>query len=386
MLLLSPLFFAQSMLAQLDAPAMIFTTLALLLFLQNHLRASAAVCVALVLVKETGAIVPAVFALWLARERRWRDAAWFLLPFLALAGWVALLKRATGHWAGNSDFAAYNVWAPLHPVRILATVARRLYFLFFANFHWVGTAAAVWAWRNTRLFRSRNWRVCGAVVAAHLLFFSLVGGAVLNRYLLPALPILFGAFAAALSVLGRKPRRVAAVLLLGGLAASNWINPPYPFPFEENLAFADFLRLHRDAADYIAHWYADPVVQTAWPMTAELSRPELGFTPRRLRVENLSDMSAASIAAIDWSKAQIVVVFSRNWDPRGSLAGWLPFRGFLDRLYGFVPNVTPEESRARVPFPVEATFLRRGQWIDVYVNPDVPRIPHRPERVAGAGQ
>ena len=78
MLLLSPLFFAQSMLAQLDAPAMLFTALALLLFLQNHLRASAAVCVALVLVKETGAVVPAVFALWLARERRWRDAAWFL--------------------------------------------------------------------------------------------------------------------------------------------------------------------------------------------------------------------------------------------------------------------------------------------------------------------
>jgi hypothetical protein len=361
---------------------MIFTSLALLLFLQNHLRASAVACLALVLVKETGAIVPAVFALWLARERRWRDAAWFVLPFFALAGWVAVLKRATGHWAGNADFAEYNVWTPLHPVRIVATVARRFYFLFVANFHWVGTAAAVWAWRHTPLFRSRNWRVCGAVVAAHLVFFSLMGGAVLNCYLLPALPILFGAFAAALSVLGRTPKRIAAVLLLGGMGASNWINPPYPFPFEENLAFTDFLRLHRDAADYIQHWYADPLVQSAWPMTAELSRPELGFTPRPLRVHNLPDMSLASISAIDWRKAQIVVVFSRSWDPRGSFAGALPFRGLLDRLYGFVPNVTQEEARARVPFPVEATFQRRGQWVDIYVNPDLPRIPHRPERVA----
>jgi hypothetical protein len=336
-------------------------------------------------VKETGAIVPAVFALWLARERRWRDAVWFLIPFAALAGWVVTLKRATGHWAGSADFAEYNVWAPLHPIRIAATMARRLYYLLAANFHWVGTAAIVWAWRRTPLFRSRNWRVCGALLAGHVVMFSLLGGAVLNRYLLPVLPILFGAFASALSVLPRAPKRIAVVVLLAGLGASNWINPPYPFPFEENLAFTDFLKLHRDAADYIAHWYADPVVTTAWPMTAELTRPELGFTPRKLRVANLTDFSPTTIASIDWRKAQIVVVFSRVWDPRTSLVDAIPFRGLWDRIYGFVPNVSPEEARSRVPFPAEATFERRGQWVDIYVNPDLPRIPNRPERVAAAG-
>ena len=58
----SPLFFAQSMMAQLDAPAMLFTALALLFFLQDRIALSAAACVALVMVKETGIVAPLVFA------------------------------------------------------------------------------------------------------------------------------------------------------------------------------------------------------------------------------------------------------------------------------------------------------------------------------------
>lgn len=385
MLCLSPVFFAQSMLAHLDAPAMLFTALALLLFVQNHIRSAAAACLALVLVKETGAVVPAVFALWLAKERRWRDAAWFLIPAAALAGWIVVLKRATGHWAGSDSFAAYNVWYPLQPLRMLGTFARRLYYLFGASFHWVGAAAMVWAWRKTPLFRSRAWQVAGLVAAAHVLMFTVLGGAVLNRYLLPVLPILFAAIAAAFSVLPRIERRVAVVVLLGGLGASNFINPPYPFPFEENLAFTDFLRLHRDAADYIAHWYEDPLVQTAWPMSAELSQPDLGFSPRKIRVQTLPDMTPETIAGIDWSRAQIVVVFSRNWDPRRSGMRLAGLAGVWEKLYDFIPNATAEEARARVPFPAEASFNRRGQWVDVYVNPELPRIPHRPAVVAAVG-
>lgn len=382
-LCVSPVFFAQSMLAQLDAPAMLFTALALLLFLQDRILASMAACVVLVCVKETGAIVPAVFLVWLAWERRWRDAALFLLPMAVLGGWLAVLKRQTGHWAGNDDFAVYNVWYPLHPLRMAATLARRLYFVLGANFHWIGAAAAIYAWRKTPLFRGRSWRIAGALLAAHIVAFTVLGGAVLNRYLLPALPIVFAAMAASLSVAPRFYRRAGQILLLAGLCVSNFVNPPYPFPFEENLAFVDFVKLHRDAADYIAHWFEDPVVQTAWPMSAELSRPELGYAPRKIRVEALPDMSPSTLAAIDWNKAQIVVVFSRDWEPEWNITRLRPFNGMWRNLYGFVPGATAEESRARVPFPVDATFQRRGQWVDVYVNPDLPRIPRAEPRVAG---
>ena len=122
LLCVSPLFFAQSMLAQLDAPAMLFTTLALLLFAQEHVRAAAAVCVALVLVKETGAVVPAVFGIWLAAERRWREAAWFVAPIAVLGAWIAIVARQTGYWAGNPEFLRYNLRDPLHPGRLLITL------------------------------------------------------------------------------------------------------------------------------------------------------------------------------------------------------------------------------------------------------------------------
>jgi hypothetical protein len=364
LLCVSPLFYAQSVLAQLDLPAMLFTTLALLLFLQDHIRASAATCVALVLFKETGAVVPLTLGAWLAMERRWREAAWFAAPLAALGAWVAVLARATGSWAGNVEFARYNLRTPLEPARLVVTLARRLYFVLIANFHWVGTAAVVYAWRRG-MFRGRAWRVAGAVAGAHVLLFTFLGGAVLNRYLLPAMPIVFAAMATAIASLPRVWRVASTAVVLVGLLASNWINPPYPFPFEENLAFADFVRLHADAADYVAHWYPDAEVQTIWPMTDELLRPELGYVPRKLRVKTLPNLSAETLGAIDWSKAEVVVVFSRNWEPSIRI----PVVRFWERLYDVVPAASEAEARSRIPFPAEASFMRRGQWVDVYANP-----------------
>lgn len=365
LLCVSPLFFAQSVLAQLDLPAMLFTALALLLFLQEHVRASAAACVALVLFKETGAVVPAALGGWLIMERRWKDALWFAAPLAALAGWVAVLARQTGSWAGNAEFARYNVKTPLDPARIVVTLGRRLYFVLGANFHWVGTAAAVYGWRRG-MFRSRAWRIAGTIVAAHVVVFTLLGGAVLNRYLLPAMPIVFAAMAAAIAALARGWRIAAAAALGLGMLASNWINPPYPFPFEENLAFVDFVRLHAEAADYVSHWYPEAEVQTAWPMSDELLRPELGYVARKMRVKTLPGLSAETLGGIDWGKADVVVVFSRNWDPGWSVK--LAPR-FWERVYGYAPTVTEEEARAKSPYPAEASFERRGQWVEVYVNP-----------------
>ena len=64
-LALSPLFYTQSMMAQLDVPAMVLTLLAVLFFLRKRVPVAALACVALVLVKETGAVTPAVLFLLL---------------------------------------------------------------------------------------------------------------------------------------------------------------------------------------------------------------------------------------------------------------------------------------------------------------------------------
>lgn len=367
LLCVSPLFFAQCALAQLDLPAMLFTSLALLLFLQDHFRASAAACVALVLFKETGALIPLTLGSWLVFERRRREAVWFVVPLLILAGWVAYLARETGNWAGNAEFERYNVATPLDPIRILVTLLRRAYYLLAANFHWIGAVAIAYALRAGRLFRSRAWRVAGTLVAGQVLLVTLLGGAVLNRYLLPAMPILFAGMAAALAWLPRPWRITATTALLAGLLASNWINPPYPFPFEENLAFADFIRLHEDAASYLAVWHPDSTIHTMWPMTDELARPELGYVPVKLRVATLANLSAETLAALDWKTVDVLVVFSRNWDPPVNLLQeWPPALRFWKRVYGYVPGASESEARSRIPFPLEMSFTRRGQWVDIY--------------------
>ena len=370
-LICSPWFFAQSMMANLDGPAMVFTALALLFFLQDRMAASAAACVLLVLMKETGIVVPVMFCVWLARERRWRDAIWFAAPAAALGIWLICLFRATGYWTGTPGFEQYNLYFPLHPVRLLVAFGRRFYSLFFASFQWIGTIAIISAWR-AGIFRQRAWKVAWSVALAHVVVVTLLGGAVLTRYLLPVLPVVFAAAAIGLAQLPKGLQLAAGAALLMGLMLSNFINPPYPFPYEDNLAFADFVRLQTGGAAFLNRWFADAKITTAWPLTRELSRPELGYVNRKIEVQTLRNFTPQTLTPVDWKNVEVFVGFSRTWDPPFSYSHFAPVRLFWQRFYGFTPNSTREALRARVPFPLLAHFESRGQWLDVYVNPRTP--------------
>ncbi len=241
LLLASPLFYAQAMLAQLDMPAMLFTALALLLFLQDRFRASALACIALVLTKETGALLPVVFAIWLLRERRTRPALWFTAPLIALSVWLLYLQNGTGNLLGNTGFAHYNLFFPLHPARLSVSLFRRFYYTFIDNFHWIGTIALVLAWKRTAIFRERAWAIAALILFGHLLMVSVLGGATLERYLLPVIPLFYIAVAAAWSAMSKPWRRISQYCMVAGLIAGLFWNPPWPFPFEKNLAIVDFI-------------------------------------------------------------------------------------------------------------------------------------------------
>jgi len=367
---LCPVFFAQSVLAQLDLPAMLFTTLALLWFVQNRLLAAAAACAALVMVKETGAVVPLVFAVWLLHEKRMRESLWFFASLAPLAAWAVAVRSATGSWIGSNAFLQYNVLDPLQPTRILAALGRRLYYLFFANFHWMGTQAILLAWRTSRIFRSRAWRISIWLAAAHIAIVTLLGGAVLERYLLPILPILYTAMVAGLALLRSKPRLVCSAILLAGVAAGNLINPFYPFPYENNLAFSDYVKLHSQAAEFLARRYPEARIASVWPMTAEVHRPELGYVNRALRIERLPDLSAGTLQRLDWHRVDVLVVYSRHWDPSLNLLRWGPIGWLANHFTRSAEDVSATEAFSMVPLPNQAHFERRGQWVDVYANPE----------------
>ncbi|MBI3279421.1 MAG: hypothetical protein HYZ57_06230 [Acidobacteria bacterium] len=366
LLFASPLFYAQSMMAQLDMPAMVFTTLALWLFLTNRTRACAGVCVALVMVKETGATAPLLFGLLLARERRWREAALFLLPFMALGTWLLYLRAHTGHLFGDSGFTRYNLWFPLHPVRLGLNFARRIFYLFIDNFHWIGTAAIVLAGRRTRLFRTRGWAVTGALFAANVVVVTIFGGAALERYLLPALPVFYMATAAAWTVLSPGWRRASQAGMILGLLAGSFVNSPFPFALENNLAFTDFVRLHREAARFIESHYRGRTVTSAWPFPDAMRRPEFGYVREGFRVRGIADFHRESVWKLQPGEVELFVLYSRTWEPRWGALRFDRVQRLLARYYYYEVQVSGEELDQRFGLERAARWERRGQWVEVH--------------------
>ncbi len=364
-LCISPLYFAQSMMAQLDMPAMVFLALALLLFLRDRMAAAALASTVLVLVKETGLVAPAVFGAWLWFEGRRREALWFLLPLAPLVIWLIALRGGTGHLFGNAAFTQYNLWYPLHPVRLALALLRRGYYLFAGTGHWIGAIAVILALRKSDLFHTRAWRIAGSLAAVHVLLVSVLGGAVLERYLVPVLPILYIAFAAALWQFAARWRLIAATALAAALIAANFVNPLYPFPLENNLAFTSFVALQAEAAEYLENHVSDAPIATMFPLSNALRRPEFGYVRRPLRVREIYDFSAANVAPLAREDVAVLVLYSVAWDPLNLMQNprWT---AFLRRYYGYSPPVGADEVRVLMDAHLVARWTRRGQWIEVY--------------------
>ncbi|HEY4361861.1 MAG TPA: hypothetical protein VGN17_12860 [Bryobacteraceae bacterium] len=350
-LLASPLFYTQSMMVLLDMPAMTLTMLALLLFFEERYGWCVAACTLLVLTKETSITTPAVLAAWLwFKEERRREAVFFLIPAAALGGWLAVLHQATGHWLGNAEFASYNVTAALQPAHIALALVQRAWFLFAADGHWIGAVALFVGWR---LLRTSQWAVCGWVAGAQILLVTLLGGAELNRYLLPVLPLLYAAFATATSSYPASWRWISSTamalcLLLG------WIwNPPYPFPYEDNLAMVDFVELQREAAQYLEAFAPRARIASAWPFTDAIQRPEFGYIRSPLRAVRSTGLTAADFEALDPRSYDIVVRFS----PSTPIAE--PLQRLLRHFYDL------PEDRMPPGFVVWRRLEKRGQWIEI---------------------
>ncbi len=368
LLLASPLFFTQSMLAQLDMPAMVFTMLCLLLFVRRRYALAAVASVFLVLTKETGIVVPAVFATILLYRRDWKPASYFAAPFAFLAGWLLLLHHVTGYWLGDPGFAHYNVTYALHPVRILMSLTRRIYYVFLAEFRWVGTLVlGIMLVRDEpRIFRRPEWIATAAVGFCSLVLVSLLGGAELERYLLPVLPIFYIAVSLALSSRRRSVGIPATALLAVGLAANLFWNPPYPFPFENNLAMVDFIRLQQAAAEFAQRSLRGQRIATAWPYSQALRHPEYGFVQQKFSAVETGDFSFRAISKLPPDSFDALITYTRTWAPEPSVTSIPLVRRFLEHYYGWHHEITPEQC-SRLNLQAVAGWKSRGQQIMVYV-------------------
>jgi hypothetical protein len=362
-LIATPLFFTQSMMAQLDLPAMVFTALALLLFLEGRLAASAAACTAAVLMKETAISTPLVFALWLwFREKRRREALYFLGPAVALGIWMLLLKRASGHLLGDPEFTQYNLIEALGPVHVVLAIAQRVYFLFIADGRWIGAIALL---VGGRVLRGKQWAISAWVAVAQVAVVTLLGGAVLDRYLLPVLPILYAAMAAAASTYPVSWRWTTHAAMIGALFVGWFWDPPYLFPYENNLAMVNFVELQKQAADFLGAYARSKQVGTTWPLSEELTRPEMGYVEQPFSVAEAPGFELTQLASLDRNKVDVLVVYSRSW-PLESLPFADAARQILRRYFDYHPAATSEEIHAGLGYAPIARFTRGSQWLEVY--------------------
>ncbi len=366
-LMASPIFFSQSEMILLDMPAMTFTALALLLFLDDRYAACAAACTVLVLMKETSITTPMIFGAWLLfREKKIREALYFFAPAIALGAWLMLLHHKTGLWLGNEEFAHYNINESLSFLHILLGFGGRLHFLFIANGRFIGTIAL---FAGFRMLRGKAWTIAALVGVAQVVVVTVFGGAMLERYLIPVLPILYAAVAAAASVYPASWRWFSHTAMVSLLVLGWFWNPPYPFSYENNLAWTDFVALQKEAANYLEAYAPGKRIASAWPFTGAIQHPYLGYVERPLTSVELPGFHLDDIKNFDRNSYDLLVVYEKFWTFEGRAFDNDLMRPIIRQYKDYHPQATEAEIRDGTGLIPVHRWDRGGQWIEIYAKP-----------------
>jgi hypothetical protein len=303
---------------------------------------------------------------------------WLLLAAVPLAAWFTYHWMRTGYLFGNPEYIRYNVEATLGLLRIVMAGLRRVWQSVGHMNLFVLTAAAALAMRRAPVREGKDTRrrisfpiqrVFAVVIAAHIVLFSVVGGAALARYMLPVLPLVV---ILCVSTLRRRVQRWR--LVVAGVCAAfvlGWfVRPPWPIAPEDSLAWRDYVLLHQRAAGFVSERYPQARVLTAWPATDELSKPYLGYVPAPLSVipvENFSRSYAGSVASGKRSY-ELVYAFSTKYQPSFNLLNRVPMWEEMEiRFFGYHRDITPGEAARLFRGKVVFSDQRAGQWIAVIV-------------------
>ncbi|MGH9486817.1 MAG: glycosyltransferase 87 family protein [Terriglobales bacterium] len=361
---LSPLVFAQASLAQLDLPVAALVIWALAARQWQRGWWEAGLLTAACLMKETAVIVPAVLLLADLARGRGRAAARQIAPMAVLAAWFFFYHAHSGYWFGNPQYFAYNLGDTAGSLpRIGLSLLRRVWQLACYDGTGLLTLLAVLAWWRTRRSRvGERWPSAWLlVIGAYLVFHALVGGAVLARYLLPALALYYIGIS---EWLLRLPRARLWIGVCAAFLVVSWFwNPPYPFPYEDNLAYAQFIRLHQAAAHELEQHPPHGPIYTAWPATDELTRPALGYVTHALAVHALRDFSAASLRGLKPAPGSVLYLYSRTYRPTLDFASAPFWARWARRYFDFAGPAPARLWVARLG--LKAFYRRRqdGQWV-----------------------
>jgi len=204
------------------------------------------------------------------------------------------------------------------------------------------------------------------LLLVNALLFSVLGGALLCRYLLPMYPLVL---IVAVTTFRQRVPYWHALAVLSGVAfvAGLFVNPPYGFAPEDNLMYAHVVRLHEAAIAQLTNLYPGATVLSAWPVTDDLKRPELGYVKEPWDVWAIDDFSEAQIerAAAEPGRYSAALVFSTKFDPP-PLVVLGPRSQVLDeRYFGLHHDLPPEVIARRLNGTVTWSARYKGMWVGV---------------------
>lgn len=208
--------------------------------------------------------------------------------------------------------------------------------------------------------------VFAVLILAHVLAFALLGGAALTRYLLPVIPLVI---ILCVSTLRRRlpwwPAFIAVAWL--GFVTALIVNPPYRFAPEDNLAYADYVKLHQAAAGFLEQNHHGRRVLTAWPASDELTRPWLGYASRSIPVVRIDNFSAEQLmlAAHAGGGYGLALFFSTKYEPRPFSGRWAWWERVQARYFDYHRDLPPEAAAQMLGGRIVYRLSRGSQWVAV---------------------
>ena len=208
---------------------------------------------------------------------------------------------APAYTFGNPVYLRYNATANLTASHIFTALRYRFVHLFWQRNIWLPILLAVACLLLPRRPRTKvhplttsTRLTCALLIVANWIAFSVLGGALLTRYLLPIYPIIL---LLCVDTWRERTRWLAwltaatAAIFISGL----WINPPTAFAPEDTLVYRDMIIVHQEAIAFVNQHYPDATVLTAWPVSNDLFNPELGYTTHRMKVTPVENFSLDEI-------------------------------------------------------------------------------------------
>ena len=384
-----PVFFAQSSLAQVDLAAAGIIFWGLDCYVGERHRAATFWFSLAALAKETAILAPVglllfeIICVFKGRRSRTDEPSQLsarvlalIVPLVPLTVWYAYHYLRTGYVFGNPEFFRYNVQSTIHPLRIFLALLLRIWQAVGYLGLYLPTLACLLAMRSSPRngiegerprIRPSIQAEFFAIGALYVVVLATIGGAMLARYMLPVVPLVL---LLSVSTIWRRlrffPAMVAIVAL--GFLSNLFFNPPYGLSLEDNLAYRDYIVLHRRAEGFLQARYPRARVLTAWPASSELSDPSLGYVTRAISVVEIENFTLEQLlsAADQRPRFDVALVFSTKYEPRTTLfRRWRYWQEWKARYFDFHTDLPPKAAASVLGGTVAYADDRDGQWIAI---------------------